>query len=79
MLVHLAGALAVGALRVGRMQAMGANRVLEVELAHVGMDDQETLIDQQRAKRKPDPVQGPKFLIAAGKASNVGAPSARRR
>ena len=47
MLIHLAGALAVRALRVGRMQTVSANRVLEVELAYVSMDDHETLIDQQ--------------------------------
>jgi hypothetical protein len=29
------------------MRAVGANRVLEVELAYVTMDDHETLIDQQ--------------------------------
>jgi hypothetical protein len=52
MLVHLASTLAVWALDVGRMQAVCANRVLEVELAHVGMDDVETLIAQQCAKRK---------------------------
>jgi hypothetical protein len=46
-LIDLAAILAVGAFRVGWMQAMGANRVLNVELAHVGMDDHETLIDQQ--------------------------------
>jgi hypothetical protein len=53
MLVHLAGAFAVGALRVGRVQPMGAYRVLEVELAHLRMDDHEALVDQQRARRKP--------------------------
>jgi hypothetical protein len=48
MLVHLAGALTVRALDVGGMQAVGANnRVLDVELAYVGVDDHETLIDQQ--------------------------------
>jgi len=47
MLVHLAAALAVGAFRVGRMQPVSANRILQVELAHVGIDDHETLIDQQ--------------------------------
>jgi hypothetical protein len=47
MLIHLAGALAVRTLRVRRMRAVGANRVLEVELAYVTMDDHETLIDQQ--------------------------------
>jgi hypothetical protein len=47
MLVHLPGALAIRALRVGRMQTVGANRVLKVELAHVGMDDHEALVDQQ--------------------------------
>jgi hypothetical protein len=52
-LIDLAAILAVGAFRVGWMQAMGANRVLNVELAHVGMDDHETLIDQQWAMRKP--------------------------
>jgi hypothetical protein len=38
-LINLAAILAVGAFRVGWMQTMGANRVLNVELAHVGMDD----------------------------------------
>jgi hypothetical protein len=38
---------------IGRMQAMGTNRFLDVELADVGLDDHETLIDQQRANRKP--------------------------
>jgi hypothetical protein len=47
MLVHLAATLAVWAIDVRRMQAVGANRVLEVELARVSMDDHETLIDQQ--------------------------------
>jgi len=47
MLVHLAGALTVGAFRAGRMQPVGANRVLDIELADVGVDDHETLIDQQ--------------------------------
>jgi hypothetical protein len=51
--VHLAGTLAVWALDVGRMQAVGSNWVFDVELADVGIDDHETLIDQQRAKRKP--------------------------
>ena len=51
-MIDLACALAIWAVDIGRMQAMGADRVLEVELAHVGMDDVETLIAQQRAKRK---------------------------
>jgi hypothetical protein len=52
MLVRLAGALAVSG-HVGRMQAMGTNRFLDVELADVGLNDHATLIDQQRANRKP--------------------------
>jgi hypothetical protein len=53
-MIHLAGALAVCALDVGRMEqaVMGANRFFEVELAHMGMDDHETLINQRRAKRQ---------------------------
>jgi len=49
MLVHLAGALAVWALEGGRIQAAGAaDRVHDVELADVGINDHETLLDQQR-------------------------------
>jgi hypothetical protein len=47
MLIHLAGALAVRALRVGRMQAVLPIGFLEVEFAYVSKDDHETLIDQQ--------------------------------
>jgi hypothetical protein len=53
MLVHLATALAIWAINVRRMEAIGANWVLKVELTHVGMDDHETLVDQQCAKSKP--------------------------
>jgi len=45
MLVHLAGALAVWTINVRRMQAMRANRVLEVELAHMCVDHNEALVD----------------------------------
>jgi hypothetical protein len=38
MLIHLASALAIWAVDVSWMQAMGANRVLEVEFAHVCVD-----------------------------------------
>ena len=50
MLVDVAGTLAVWAINVRRMEAVGADRVLDVELAHVSIDNHETLIDQQRAR-----------------------------
>ena len=46
MLIHLANALAIWAVDVSWMQAMGANRVLEVEFAHVCVDHNEALVDQ---------------------------------
>jgi hypothetical protein len=44
MLVHLAGSLTVWGLDVGRMQAVGANRVLDVELAHVDIGDHDKIL-----------------------------------
>jgi hypothetical protein len=47
MLIDLASALAVRALDVRGMEAVGAGQVLDIELAYVRVDDHETLIDEQ--------------------------------
>jgi hypothetical protein len=44
MLVHLASSFTVWGLDVGRMQAVGANRVLDVELAHVDIGDHDKIL-----------------------------------
>jgi len=62
MLVYLARALAIRAIDVGRMQDVGANRVLDIELADMGIND-------HPARSRREGV-GPASLLPATHAGN---------